>query len=178
VKNPYRIGETIYLRAQERSDAARITPWLNDPAITRNLSMYRPMSELEEESRIVEIGASKDDVVCAIVERASDELIGVTGLHGVNDKNRRAMLGIVIGEQSHWGKGYGTEATRLMVALAFDTLNLNRVWLDVFTDNPRAVRCYEKVGFKHEGVMRQQAFREGAYHDVHLMALLRDEWRR
>jgi len=178
VTNAYRNGETIYLRPLERADAARITPWLNDPEVTRNLTMYRPLGLAEEEKRIEAIAEAKDDVIVGIVERESDALIGVCGLHGVNDKNRRAMLGIVIGEKSRWGHGHGTEATRLMVALAFETLNLNRVWLDVFTDNERAVRCYEKVGFKREGVMRQHAFREGAYRDLHLMSLLRDEWRR
>lgn len=178
MKNPYRIGETVYLRAQERADVERVTPWFNDPEITRYLSTYRPMNFAEHEGRIEKLADSKDDVVLGIVERSDDQLIGLVGLHGFNDKNRRAMLGIVIGEKSLWGKGRGAEATRLMVAVAFDTLNLNRVWLDVYTDNVRAVRCYEKLGFKHEGLMRQHSYREGAYHDLHLMSLLRDEWSR
>src|SRR5206468_7752591 len=76
----------------------------------------------------------------------------------------------------HWGKGYGTEATRLMVQYAFDTLNLNRVWLHVLEYNERGIRCYEKVGFKKEGLLRQEHFRDGRYWDTHLVAILRDEW--
>ena len=67
-------------------------------------------------------------------------------------------------------------ATFLLVRHAFETLNLNRVWLHVYEDNPRAVRVYEKVGFKKEGVLRQESFRHGRYWDTITMAVLREEW--
>ncbi len=178
MKNPYRIGESIYLRPLEREDAPRMAAWFNDYEVARTTSRYRPFSVVEQERMIDQLLDAKDDVVVGIVERTSDELVGVIGLHGVNDKNRRAMLGIAIGEKTHWGRGYATQASRLMVALAFDTLNLHRVWLDVFSDNTRAVRCYEKLGFKRDGVLREHVFRDGAYCDLLLMSILRDEWRR
>ncbi len=89
---------------------------------------------------------------------------------------RRASFGILIGDKAAWGKGYGSEATRLMLRHAFETLNLNRVWLHVYEYNQRGIRAYEKVGFRREGVLRQDTFRDGRYWDTIAMAVLREEW--
>ncbi len=178
MKNPYRIGESIYLRPLERADAPRMAAWFNDYDVSRTTSRYRPFTVVEQERMIDQHADSKDDVVVGIIARATDELVGVIGLHGVADKNRRAMLGIAIGEKAEWGRGYATEASRLMLAVAFETLNLHRVWLDVFADNARALRCYDKLGFKRDGVLREHVFRDGAYCDLVYMSMLRDEWSR
>jgi RimJ/RimL family protein N-acetyltransferase len=103
-------------------------------------------------------------------------LIGAAGLHEVDFKNRHAAFGLSLGDKEEWGKGYGTEATALVVKYAFETLNLNRVWLHVFEYNERAVRVSEKTGFRHEGVLRQDTYREGRYWNTHVMAILREEW--
>lgn len=86
------------------------------------------------------------------------------------------MFGIVIGEKDCWGKGYGTEVTRLMVWHGFQNLNLNRIWLNVYDFNPRGIRAYEKAGFKKEGALRQAMYAEGKYHDTFVMGILREEW--
>jgi RimJ/RimL family protein N-acetyltransferase len=75
-----------------------------------------------------------------------------------------------------WGKGYGTDATRALLRYAFEEANLHRIELEVFAFNPRAIRVYEKCGFKLEGVRKQALYREGEWHDEHIMAILRDEW--
>jgi RimJ/RimL family protein N-acetyltransferase len=174
--NPFRVGTKIYLRPVERSDAARIVAWLNDPDVTRTLSVYRPMNLQNEEEFIARMSGSEHDVVLGIVVKESNAFVGVTGLHEIDFKNRHANFGINIGEKSAWSNGYGTEATSLMVQYAFETLNLNRIRLLVFKNNPRARRTYEKVGFRQEGVLRQERFSEGRYWDTITMALLRDEW--
>lgn len=102
--------------------------------------------------------------------------VGSTGLHQINWKDRCAIFGIALGEKTYWDRGYGTDATRTMLRFAFEELNLNRVELEVFDENLRARRCYEKVGFRHEGTRRQAVFTEGVYHDVHLMSILREEF--
>ena len=71
--------------------------------------------------------------------------------------------------------GYGTDAVRTLVAWGFSTLNLNRVFLRVYADNPRGIRCYEKVGFQLEGRLRQDNFHDGAYRDTLVMAVLREK---
>jgi RimJ/RimL family protein N-acetyltransferase len=82
----------------------------------------------------------------------------------------------VLGEKAYWGQGFGTDATRTALAFAFGELNLHRVELEVFDFNPRAMRCYEKAGFRYEGIRRQAFFRNGRYHDIHLMAILDSEF--
>jgi RimJ/RimL family protein N-acetyltransferase len=120
--------------------------------------------------------AEGGDVHLGIALRESDRLVGATGLHHTDLRNRHAAFGIVIGEKDFWGKGLGSEATRLVVGYAFGTLNLNRVWLEVYEYNPRAARVYEKAGFRVEGRLRQDTFRDSRYWDTLVMGILRDEW--
>ncbi|MGE5251478.1 MAG: GNAT family N-acetyltransferase [Bacteroidota bacterium] len=95
----------------------------------------------------------------------------------ITDWNRReAFVGLGIGPSEFRGKGYGTEAMQLALEYAFLELNLNRVTLNVFEYNPRAVRSYEKAGFRHEGRMREALFREGRRWDLIYMGILRQEW--
>lgn len=176
MKSPFLIGAKVYLRPLEREDAALLVPWFNDPEITRHLLRHRPLTLRDEEVFLEKLGQSEHDLALGVAVRTTDQLIGVTGFHHLDFKDRHCSFGISIGEKGEWGKGYGTEATALMVQYAFDTLNLNRVWLHVFEYNQRGIRAYEKVGFKREGVLRQQCYREGRYWDVFVMAILRDEW--
>ncbi len=105
-----------------------------------------------------------------------DKLIGTTGLGGNLKQHGDAFAGIGIGEPDFWGKGYGTEAMQLILRYAFMELNLQRVSLDVFGYNERAVRSYEKAGFKLEGQMRNMLLREGKRWDLVFMGILREEW--
>jgi RimJ/RimL family protein N-acetyltransferase len=177
VINPFRIGAAIYLRPLERADAPLLQQWINDPEVTRTLLMYRPVSRAAEERWIDELDKTDREVVLGIaIGAANDKLIGATGLHQIDYKNRHAQFGIVIGDRHEWNKGYGTEATALMVAYAFETLNLNRVWLHVYETNPAGIKAYEKAGFRKEGVLRQDTFRDGRYLDAIAMAILRADW--
>jgi RimJ/RimL family protein N-acetyltransferase len=176
MKNPFLIGTNVYLRPLEREDAAQIVAWLNDPEITHSLTLYRPLSRRAEEDYLDKLAASEPEIGLGIAVRETDRLIGVTGLKDLDVKNRSACFGIVIGEKAEWDKGHGTEATALMVRYAFETLNLNRVWLHVLEYNQRGVRAYEKVGFRKEGVLRQEHYRHGRYWDTITMAILRADW--
>jgi RimJ/RimL family protein N-acetyltransferase len=177
VQNPFLIGSKVYLRPLDLADAPILTRWLNDPEVTKYLLMYRPLTLFAEEAHLRKISESEHDIVLCIMARDPEQFIGVTGLHQLDVRNRHVQFGIVVGEKSAWDKGYGTEATRLMVRYAFETLNLNRVSLRVYEYNERAVRVYEKVGFRVEGRLRQETFRDGRYWDTSLMAVLREEWR-
>jgi RimJ/RimL family protein N-acetyltransferase len=176
MKNPFLIGTKIYLRPLERADAPQCLGWFNHPAITRMLLTYRPINLRAEEEFIDKALQSEHDLALGIALKDADRLIGGTGLHQIDFKNRHAGFGIAIGDKEEWGKGYGTEATGLIVQHAFETLNLNRVWLHVYEHNERAIRVYMAVGFKKEGVLRQHDYREGRYWDTIIMAILREEW--
>ncbi len=176
MQSPFLIGSTIYLRPLEKADAAILAPWFNDAEVTRFLLTARPLTVAAEEAFIAGLNGDPMEMILGVVVRETDQLIGTTALHKTDVRNRHTMFGIVLGDKTAWGKGYGTEVTRLMVRYAFETLNLNRVSLHVFENNPRGVRAYEKAGFRVEGRLRQDCFREGRYWDTIVMGVLREEW--
>jgi RimJ/RimL family protein N-acetyltransferase len=107
---------------------------------------------------------------------ADDQVIGFIELDGFDWAARSGWVGIGIGNPDYRGKGYGTEAMKLLLAYAFSGLNLNRVNLNVFSYNERAIRSYEKCGFKYEGTQREVIYKEDQRWDMIDMGILRNEW--
>ena len=176
-------GEKVVLRAMTRADLPTFVRWFNDPEVTSFLggNMW-PMSLESEErwfNRRVEEDALHAPLCIETIAPAgqSGVLIGNISLMHPSDRDRHAELGIVIGEKDYWSKGYGTDAIKTLLRYAFDELNYHKVLLRVYDFNQRAVRCYEKCGFKVEGRLRQHIFRHGQWHDEILMGVLRDEFR-
>jgi RimJ/RimL family protein N-acetyltransferase len=169
-------GEKISLRPLERSDVDALLPWVNDPEVTRTLIIWRPMNREAELEFLDRTAKSEQDVVLGIVVKATGRLIGAAGLNLLDTRVRQCQFGIFIGDAAERGKGYGTEATRLLTDFAFATLNLNRVWLHVTTENAAGIKAYERVGYRREGILRQAHYKEGRYVDLVTMAILRDEW--
>ena len=177
-RRPIIRGELVYLRPSERADVATFVRWFTDADVVRNLAMRAPMSLAAEEQwfdRMLAAQGTTDYhfVICLL---ADDRPIGTIGLHQVDQRNGTAEFGIAIGEKGEWGKGYGTDATRAICDFGFAELRLERIGLYVYAGNDGGRRVYEKAGFVHEGTLRRAHFAEGDYHDVHVMALLRDEW--
>ena len=125
---------------------------------------------------MMRLDAEQRPLAIEIQDGASWQLAGNAGLFHLEWAGRCAEFGIFIGDKSRWDKGYGTEVLQLILLHAFDSLNLNRVFLRVFATNARAIRSYEKAGMIREGTMRQAIFRHGKYIDVHIMSILRSEW--
>lgn len=171
-------GELVRLTHLQRDDLPAFKRWFRDYEVQRWLGVdpVVPLTDEAEEAWYEQASRSKDAFHFSIRTLADDRLIGNCSLFGISQKNRSAEFGIVIGEKEYWGRGYGSDATRIVLRFAFDEVNLNRVYLWVFSFNRRAIRAYEKCGFVHEGTARQTIFREGQYHDAHLMSVLRDEW--
>jgi RimJ/RimL family protein N-acetyltransferase len=176
VKNAFLIGSKVYLRPLELADAPTLVGWMNDPNVRRTLNTLRPLNEQREREFIERTTNHPSDISFGIVARAADRFIGTTGLMLIKWSDRNACFGISIGDTSCWGRGYGTDATRLVTGYAFETLNLHRVWLHVFDYNAAGIKAYERVGYRREGVLREAVYRDGAYHDVLSMAILREEW--
>jgi RimJ/RimL family protein N-acetyltransferase len=173
------LGNRIRMRAIKREDLPLFVEWLNDPEVIRGLIHYIPFS-LEDEETWYE-GMRKrpmeeHPLVIEIPVEDEWEPIGNCGLFGIDWRIREAEFGIVIGAKKHWSKGYGTEALQLMIKHGFETLNLNRIALRVYENNPRAIRSYEKAGLVPEGRLRQGYYQDGEYIDVILMSILRSEW--
>jgi RimJ/RimL family protein N-acetyltransferase len=177
MKNAFLIGDRIYLRPLELEDAPTCATWFNDQEVTRYLLRYRPLALAEERDFLIKLAADPTVVSLGIALRSDDRLIGSAGLHHLDHKNRCSAFGIAIGEKAEWSKGYGSEATSLLLRHAFDTVNLHRVWLHVHAFNERAIGCYERLGFRREGVLRDEVFRDGRYWDTLVMGILEQEWR-
>jgi RimJ/RimL family protein N-acetyltransferase len=172
-------GDRIRLRHVEREDLPQFVEWLNDPEVYQGLSMHTPLSMAEEENWFENILKGPIDERPLVIEAMEDDewrVIGNSGFHNLDWRSRNAELGIFIGDKTYWDQGYGTEVVKLLLRHGFSTLNLHRIYLRVFEDNPRAIRSYEKAGFVHEGRLRQGEFHDGQFHDVLFMSVLRPEW--
>lgn len=169
----------VYLRGGERSDIPLFIEWMNDYRTSRTLALISPLSAPLEEQWFDHMVASQGKegyffVACLLED---DRPIGTLGLFELDLRNGSAGLGISIGAEADRGKGYGTDMLRAVVGFGFDSLRLERIWLDVYDFNARARVVYERVGFIHEGVLRHAIFREGRFWDVHRMSILAGEWR-
>jgi RimJ/RimL family protein N-acetyltransferase len=172
-------GNKVTLRPVKRSDITHFLKWFNDPEIIQYLGAYLPMTEMAEEKFIEELGARAQTQVLLIIEAiegGSNKPVGNCALNGINSKDHAAMFGIGIGEKDYWGKGYGTEAARLLVNYGFGQLNLHRIFSTALAYNERSLRLHRKVGFKEEGRARQAMFKNGQYHDLVHFGMLREEW--
>lgn len=168
-------GERVTLRALRRSDTEILHGYWSDLDVATRASNRPPRTHTVEATQAMfDDFAKQDDMVRFVIE-IEDEVVGDCSMHDIDTHNKACEVGIAIG-RPHWSKGYGQEALRLLVDFAFKHHNMNRVALEVLADDPRAVGCYRKVGFVEEGRLRQRDWRDGAYHDVLIMGILRDEW--
>jgi len=172
-------GDRIRLAAVEREDLPLFVSWLNDPEVRHGLAMYLPISMAQEEKWFEKLLERPPDTQPLCIEARDGEKwvkIGNMGFFDFDQHARSAEVGIMIGNKEYWNQGYGTEAISLLLRHGFDTLNLNRIMLRVYEDNPRAIRCYEKAGFVHEGRLRDARYVEGTYKDILILSVLKAEW--
>ncbi|MBI2845640.1 MAG: GNAT family N-acetyltransferase [Chloroflexi bacterium] len=168
-------GEKTRLRAIEREDVPRFVEWLNDPEVAYYLGRLPLLSRADEERWFEETVRDERHRILAI-DTQEGAHIGSIGLHNLDWKNSSAELGIMIGDKNYWGQGYGRDAIRSLLGFGFGELNLHRIFLRVYDFNPRAIRCYENVGFQHEGVFREAVYLNSGYHNELVMGILRGEF--
>ncbi len=167
-------GKLVRLRAFDNGDLMKCLAYSNDYDVMRGASgaILFP-STVDDEAR--EMGKntsySSGEYQFAVETLQEGLFIGKCGFTRVNWKNRLAELAILIGEKDCRGKGYGADAIRTLCKFGFEEMNLHKIKALVFDFNTPALRCYEKCGFVREGVLKEEIFREGAYHDAVCMAL-------
>lgn len=171
-------GQLVGLGPLRRDLAPVYQRWVTDVRVHRTLALPGLPMSLEAELDWLDGALKSRDAVFTIYELASTRPIGNAGLHAIDHSDGTAEFGILIGEPDVWGKGYGTESTRLMLSYGFDVLGLHHIRLEVYANNERAWRAYERAGFRRAGVLRQ-AKRIGRERvDVILMDVLSDEFPR
>ena len=170
-------GEQIVLRRHVPANLRAFQRWYADPEVVR-LTRYQdsPMRPDEIERFFAARALGADSLAMAIHVRATNLLVGTCALSQLDADNGSALFHITIGEKEAWGRGFGTEATRLMIDHAFGGLGLHRVGLTVFAFNERAIRSYRSVGFVVEGRAREAIWREGRWWDEIAMSILDSDW--
>ncbi len=168
----------VYLRPLTLEDTAKIVKWRNLPSVRRYLYSQDELTEAQHISyfhNTVEQGKCVQYVI--VVNNGTFESeIGTIFIKNIDYGNRKGEYGIFIGEEWARGKGYSKVATGEILRIAFRELNLNRVYLTVLNNNIYAIKSYQSQGFQIEGWLRQDYCRDGAYMNVLLMAILRNDW--
>lgn len=111
----------------------------------------------------------------AICDKTNDLHIGNIKVDNFDWVSRTCELGVLLGDRTYWGKGIGTEVMQLTLHYAFEQLNIRKVMLAVYANNPAAIKLYEKVGFVQEGCLRQQIHYKGEYIDKYYMGIFSNE---
>ncbi|GCE08956.1 GNAT family N-acetyltransferase [Dictyobacter aurantiacus] len=176
--NAFLAGEHILLRPLEMDDLEAFAGWFMDREATRySMGVWLfPWSRYETEQWLKRTLLDKETLSLGVVEKEGGSLIGYAGIASISLVNRSGEYYIFLGAKESWGKGYGTEVTRLIVDYGFASLNLHRIMLTVSESNIAGVRAYTRVGFQQEGVLRDACYRDGAYHDKLVMAIFRPSW--
>jgi RimJ/RimL family protein N-acetyltransferase len=172
-------GQRVRLRGITRDDLPRLWAFNNDLAVELAgggdppypQSLARLQAEFDREA-----AAGGRDATRFAIE-TDGQCIGSCALFNANATAQTCELGIAIGDRDYWGRGLGRESVRLLLNYAFRYLNYRRVWLRVHAANERAVRAYRACGFVEEGRQRAHVWCDGAYDDLLLMGILREEWR-
>lgn len=169
------VGKKCYLAPLRIEDAARYTEWLNNLDVVMHMHLLPQQITLQNEKEFLEEACKGKDFVFGIIDTKKNELIGNCGLTQVDWVHRHAVYGIFIGNKQYWSKGYGEEATKLVLDYGFNILNLNNILLSVDENNRRGIRCYEKCGFKPIGARRNARTICGEKFNVILMDVLPEE---
>lgn len=170
-------GDGVALRPVRPADIPLLARWLNDEAVTYFMfTGQRPLTEAQVSEEVQRAASRATNAVFTVVERAAGRAIGTAGLYDIHPTALKAEFRVLIGDRSCWNKGYGTEVTELLTFYGFDRLNLNKVWLGVIADSAAAHRAYVKAGFREEGRLRQELYRNSRYYDAIRMSLLRSEY--
>lgn len=164
-------GTKCYLSTVDLDDAPVFTKWLCDYEVTRYLTEAPSCFPLHAEKEALDRLSRVHNYT--IVDLLTDKPIGICGFTAIDHLNQTGEVGIIIGAKEFWGKGYGSEALSLLVDYGFRVLNFHTVMLKVCSLNKRAIRCYEKVGFKTFGIRKEAELREGRYRDVVYMDMIR-----
>lgn len=169
----------IKLRPLALTDLDHIMTWVNEPAVVGNIAAFEgaAITRDQELAWISRTLASSSDVVFSIVSAADNRYLGQIGLHQIYTRAKVARLGLVIASRRDMGRGVGSAAVAAILEHAFATLKLHKVWLMIFADNQRSAGIYQRAGFVVEGVLREEYFHQGRWHDMLRMSMLQHEWR-
>ena len=170
------VGDRIYLSPINPLDAEQYVEWLNNIETAKYLGQYTKIHTVSGEEEWISNLPKNGGYNFAIVLKNGDKLLGNISLVNINKTNRTAELGIFIGNEDYLSKGYGSEAIMLILDYGFNYLNLFNIMLKALSFNKRALRAYEKCGFKTFGVWKESEYFNGEYFDEVYMNILKSDF--
>ena len=176
---PFIEGERIDLVAGNSKWANLVCKWMNDPKVRHYSRNMWPLT-LEEVKKWFEPQPDRhmrEFIVFTVYHKHAKRPIGSIGFNHINWVSRNANIFLTIGEPEYWGKGIAGEASRLMINYGFTELNFHKIFASVFTPNSRSLRAAEKLGFEEEGVLKEEMYVDGQYHNIHKFALFKRDWK-
>lgn len=171
------IGDKVYLSPINSDDYLKYVEWLNNHDIAKGVNQIRNIITIENEKEFLS-KTDPDKYNFAIINKSNDKLLGNISLMKVDFIDKTSELGIFIGEEDNLSKGYGSDAIRLILDYGFNQLNLNNIMLRVYSFNKRAIRAYEKCGFKTFGILEEAHYVDGSYCDEIYMNLLKKDFKK
>lgn len=173
--SPFLSGGRVSLRPLTDMDLTpRYLTWLRDPEVTEYTRWRIFPSSLAETRSFIQQRTGHDSLLLAIIDNARERHIGNISLYGINWVNGVAELSIMVGDRSYWSGGYARDAVKLLTDHAFDTMNLQKLRAGTDQQNTRAVRLFRRLGWKVEGVLKREFYRDGKYRDAFFFAIHRD----
>ena len=168
-------GAVVRLTPLVDADREPLFRWINDRELVVHSAPFRSVERGAHDAWFDRIRRSEDTAMFAIRLRSGDRLVGSCQLNSIDSIQRAAQLQIRIGERDAWGRGAGSEAVGLLLDYGFDEVGLHRIQLHALATNERAVRMYERAGFRHEGRLREAALIDGRRVDLFIMGKLASE---
>lgn len=165
-------GKKVILSPIDDDDLFTLQKILNDPDVRKNLAERFPRNRMMLKD-IISLNKEKKAVFLKILEKESFNIVGMISFSDFNWPNRRAMLGIAI-DKNYQRKGFGTEATELLIDYGFKNLQLHKICLEVYDFNKNAIKMYKRLGFKKEGHYKKHSFKDGEYVDLIFMSLINE----
>lgn len=171
-------GERITLRPIRSEDLPAMREWFRKRETAATWARHPVIPDSHFESDLVGRFASFDRDGHFAVDNEHGEVIGRIDFDDLHPIDRTAELSILLGAADARGRGYGSDAMHTLIEHLFNDRQIERVWLSVIAFNTPAIRLYEKLGFAHEGALKQTVWLDGEWHDLLLMGMFRSEYRR
>ncbi len=170
-------GEHLYLRALGPAEVTqRYLDWMRDPQVNRYLESRFGTHTLESlRSFVTAMNESPDNYLFGMFLEPQGEHIGNIKIGGISQQHRHADVGLIVGAKTAWGKGYGTEAIRLVTRHAFEELGLNKLYAGMYAENAGSARAFLKAGYREIGILKKHVLCNGRFVDSLMVEICRDD---
>jgi len=165
-------GKKVTLSPLSLKNIPKAWEWINDKEVTKFLISKPPKTYKGELKWFETLKKSKTDKIFTITVNSTTTHIGNIGFHKISKENSNCELGIMIGEKEYWNKGYGTDAIKTFLKYGFEKLHFHKIYLNVFTENISAQKCYKKCGFKKVGYLKDHTKKGKEFWDEYIMEII------